>query len=180
MIWQHINAHTHKHIQINQKIIYIFVYIHKCTCTTSYLLVGPMCLWCLVVMIDVLKLDILIMCVELSMDPHFFSVSPHQALWAWTCRYFFCSKVMLSMRFDFKGKGVAIMLVGFFLILIFKWFLDFATYMELGDSFFLYLTIHGATDMNIIYKRTCQVSFDYLLLKIIFIILLNLCDKLQH
>jgi hypothetical protein len=26
--------------------MYVFVYTHKCTCTTSYLLVGPTCLWC--------------------------------------------------------------------------------------------------------------------------------------
>jgi hypothetical protein len=32
----------------NHKIIYVFTYIHKCTCTTSYLLVEPACLWCLV------------------------------------------------------------------------------------------------------------------------------------
>jgi len=42
---KHVYAHTHKQIQINHIIIYEFVYIHKCTCTTSYL---PACLWCLV------------------------------------------------------------------------------------------------------------------------------------
>jgi len=83
MIWQPINAHTHKHIQINHNIIYVFVYIHKCTCTTSYLLARPLCLWFL------LKLHILIMCVELSMDPLFFWMLLHQTLWAWNCRYFF-------------------------------------------------------------------------------------------
>jgi hypothetical protein len=44
-MYKHIYAHTHKQLQINHTIIYEFVYIHKCTCTTSYL---PMCLWCLV------------------------------------------------------------------------------------------------------------------------------------
>jgi len=47
-MYKHIYAHTHKHIQINHIIIYVFVYIHRCTCTTSYLLVGLTCLWCLV------------------------------------------------------------------------------------------------------------------------------------
>jgi len=40
-MYKHVYAHTHKHIQINHTIIYEFVYIYKCTCTTSYL---PTCL----------------------------------------------------------------------------------------------------------------------------------------
>ncbi len=38
----------YKHIQINHTIIYVFVYIHKCTYTMSYLLAGLACFWCLV------------------------------------------------------------------------------------------------------------------------------------
>jgi hypothetical protein len=44
-MYKHIYAHTRKHIQINHTTIYVFLYIHKCTCTTSCLLIGLMCLW---------------------------------------------------------------------------------------------------------------------------------------
>jgi hypothetical protein len=44
-MYKHVYAHTHKHIEINHTKKFEFVYIHKCTCTTSYL---PTCLWCLV------------------------------------------------------------------------------------------------------------------------------------
>jgi len=105
---------------------------------------------------------------------------------------------MLSMTFDFKGKGVvleeqllfhhfpsnefmyATMLVGFFLNLNFQMILRFCNIHGAWRLFFLYLAFHGVTDRNIIYKRPCQVSFDCLLLKIIFIILPKLYDKLQH
>ncbi len=50
------NARTHKHIQINHKIIYVFIYIHKCTCTTSYLLAGPTCLCDGLVLVGVLTI----------------------------------------------------------------------------------------------------------------------------
>ncbi len=36
------------YMQIEYRVIYVFVYIHKCTGTTSYLLAGPACLWHLV------------------------------------------------------------------------------------------------------------------------------------
>ncbi len=37
--------HIHKQIQVNHTIIYVFLYIHKCKCTTFYLLVRAKCLW---------------------------------------------------------------------------------------------------------------------------------------
>ncbi len=40
--------HIHKQIQVSHTIIYVFLYIHKCKCTTFYLLVRPTCLWHLV------------------------------------------------------------------------------------------------------------------------------------
>ncbi len=36
------------YIQINHKVVYVFVYIHKCTCTTFYILARLAWLWCLV------------------------------------------------------------------------------------------------------------------------------------
>jgi hypothetical protein len=40
----HMCTYTQTHSNKSQNNIYIFVYIHKWTCTTSYLLGGPACL----------------------------------------------------------------------------------------------------------------------------------------
>ncbi len=46
-MYKHMYAHIDKSLTHTHIFIY-FVYMHKCTCTTSYLLVGPMCWWRLV------------------------------------------------------------------------------------------------------------------------------------
>jgi hypothetical protein len=101
---KHRNAYTHIHIQINHKIIYIFVYIHKCICITSYLVkVRHACLWHFVLFCFVIMISTKPRCFK-SCSWCLWKALTRRGAWVWFHNIRTCSAKVLGYQLIFSLK----------------------------------------------------------------------------